>query len=301
MICVECTNPEITCLFSEYKSKYVQLTVCPRCGKFADPYIEFDNVILFLDLMLLRPQAYRHVAYNMVEEAIFKQESRTNSFEKYRKLIRFVVLSVLFEVYLKWAYEEKSDSHTLLKATVLELPPVWQYVFFVCLQLAEKALFFTLILALFIKLLGWGKVKNVNLSPSSHTLYYICVLILTLLMSLAVRCLPILMLIWPYDNAAVASIVVDVLGVFNTIEALRIITGCSYLSTTFVIAVSAFFLIGGKQLGACYAVSLLNPNVTWKEFFHDENKAFVGEIQSLTSAIMSALQFDFPKLESLFS
>ncbi|KAM9905941.1 hypothetical protein OXX79_001839 [Metschnikowia pulcherrima] len=68
-----------------HATKYIQLTVCPRCGKFADRYIEFDNVIIFLDLLLLRPQAYRHVAFNIVEESIFKSGTQ-GRFTKYRKL-----------------------------------------------------------------------------------------------------------------------------------------------------------------------------------------------------------------------
>lgn len=288
MICVECTNPEITCLYSEYKSKYIQLTVCRRCGKFADRYIEFDNVIIFLDLLLLRPQAYRHVAFNIVEESIFKLGTQ-GRFTKYRKLVRFIVLSILFEVYLKWAYEEKSETHTLLKSQVLGWLPVWQYLFFVCQQLTEKAIFFTLVLILFIKVMGWGKVPIKNLEPRLWGPYYICVLILTLLMSLSVKCLPILMLIWPYDNAAVASVVVDVLGAFNTIEALHMNTNCSYLSTVLIISTATVMLICGKQLVTSLIVAAFSPGFPWTEYLRDENEAFMLRVRSMVASVFFAL------------
>ena len=32
------------------------LTQCPRCKKFADKYVEHDFVVLFIDLVLIKPQ-----------------------------------------------------------------------------------------------------------------------------------------------------------------------------------------------------------------------------------------------------
>lgn len=34
----------------------VRLTQCPRCKRFADKYVEHDNVVLFIDLVLVKPQ-----------------------------------------------------------------------------------------------------------------------------------------------------------------------------------------------------------------------------------------------------
>ena len=39
----------------------------------ADKYIEYDNVILFLDIMLLKPQAYRHLMYNITESELLER------------------------------------------------------------------------------------------------------------------------------------------------------------------------------------------------------------------------------------
>ena len=35
----------------------VRLTQCPRCKRFADKYVEHDFVVLFIDLVLVKPQA----------------------------------------------------------------------------------------------------------------------------------------------------------------------------------------------------------------------------------------------------
>ena len=35
----------------------VRLMQCPRCKRFADKYVEHDFVVLFIDLVLVKPQA----------------------------------------------------------------------------------------------------------------------------------------------------------------------------------------------------------------------------------------------------
>ena len=39
--------------------KGVRLTQCPRCKRFADKYVEHDLVVLFIDLVLIKPQVSR--------------------------------------------------------------------------------------------------------------------------------------------------------------------------------------------------------------------------------------------------
>lgn len=61
-ICINCTQP-IQTLYTTYSKaddktlgKGVRLTQCPRCKGFADKYVEHDFVVLFIDLVLIRPQ-----------------------------------------------------------------------------------------------------------------------------------------------------------------------------------------------------------------------------------------------------
>lgn len=69
-ICIECRNP-IAQLYTTYSKaddrslgKGVRLTQCPRCKRFADKYVEHDFVVLFIDLVLIKPQVYRHLLFN---------------------------------------------------------------------------------------------------------------------------------------------------------------------------------------------------------------------------------------------
>lgn len=61
-ICIECRYPVPT-LYTTYSKaddkalgKGVRLTQCPRCKRFADKYVEHDFVVLFIDLVLIKPQ-----------------------------------------------------------------------------------------------------------------------------------------------------------------------------------------------------------------------------------------------------
>ncbi|KAG7892982.1 hypothetical protein KL936_001156 [Ogataea polymorpha] len=143
MICVECSTP-IQTLYEKYKGDHIRLTICSNCHKVADRYIEFDKVLLFIDLMLLKPQAYRHTIYNQslnygadIEDGKRElQHEKRTFFQRHGPFLRLLVLMLLFEVYLTWAYEEKNYLEnvyrtSLINQIVLELPRIMsQYLFF---------------------------------------------------------------------------------------------------------------------------------------------------------------------------
>lgn len=69
-ICIECRHPVRT-LWTSYSGAgdkssghNIRLTVCRKCGSFCDKYVEHDFVVLFIDLVLIKPQVYRHLLHN---------------------------------------------------------------------------------------------------------------------------------------------------------------------------------------------------------------------------------------------
>lgn len=61
-ICIECRHPAKT-LWTQYSGAddkssghNIRLTVCRKCGRFCDKYVEHDFVVLFIDLVLIKPQ-----------------------------------------------------------------------------------------------------------------------------------------------------------------------------------------------------------------------------------------------------
>ncbi|OKL57111.1 hypothetical protein UA08_07521 [Talaromyces atroroseus] len=128
-MCIECSYP-VSQLYTSYSKaddralgKGVRLTQCPRCKRFADKYVEHDNVVLFIDLVLIKPQVYRHLLFNRLGRDDKKLD---------RSIIRLGVLLLLFDVYLTWARIEKSS--TLASTSLSTSPIIVQYLFFLTLN-----------------------------------------------------------------------------------------------------------------------------------------------------------------------
>ncbi|KAI9213657.1 hypothetical protein DS838_001445 [Geotrichum bryndzae] len=185
MICIECMSPVQT-LYTSYSLSNIRLTACPQCNKFADKYIEYDNVLIFIDLLLLRPQVYRHMVYNTL--AASEDPSSKNSdpditttsdsssssssnparpvFALHRKTVRFFILITLFDVYLTWAKAERETMHEATAAETVaaaaaaaaaptaaafffkRLPVLGQYINFMLFCLVDTLLFYFLIYCL---------------------------------------------------------------------------------------------------------------------------------------------------------
>lgn len=63
-ICTTCTH-STEYLYTTYESEHnLRLEQCSNCKVFVDPYVEFDALTLFIDLILLKRGVYRHLLYN---------------------------------------------------------------------------------------------------------------------------------------------------------------------------------------------------------------------------------------------
>ncbi|KAJ2785707.1 sterol homeostasis protein [Coemansia javaensis] len=91
-VCVECGSP-VSALYAEYGAGHIRLTQCNECKSFADKYVEHDVVIMFIDMLLHKPQVYRHLLVN-------KLEFRRPLLE--RHIAKLGILLVLFNVYIDW-------------------------------------------------------------------------------------------------------------------------------------------------------------------------------------------------------
>uniref|UniRef100_A0A674NKB4 Protein ARV n=1 Tax=Takifugu rubripes TaxID=31033 RepID=A0A674NKB4_TAKRU len=61
--CVECSHesPE---LYRDYRNGILKITICDSCKKPVDKYIEYDLVIILIDAILCKTQAFRHILFN---------------------------------------------------------------------------------------------------------------------------------------------------------------------------------------------------------------------------------------------
>ncbi|KAI0342915.1 Arv1-domain-containing protein [Trametopsis cervina] len=63
-ICTTCTHPT-PYLYTIYNSEdSIRLEQCTSCHAFADPYVQQDTLSLWLDLILLKRDVYRHLLFN---------------------------------------------------------------------------------------------------------------------------------------------------------------------------------------------------------------------------------------------
>ncbi|RMY64592.1 hypothetical protein D0863_09713 [Hortaea werneckii] len=259
-ICIQCTYP-VPQLYTTYSKaddkalgKGVRLTQCPNCKGFADKYVEHDFVVLFLDLVLIRPQVYRHLLFNYLG----REDDRFDP-----SILRFATLLLLFDVYLTWARIEKatpSSSPSLLSPppplppfsssnpsatanstngnetgsvnVLAQQPILLQYLFFLFLCAAETVSFHLPIRTLLgLRLPDWTR----SLVP-----YYPhpALISTALLLSSFTKLFPLLLLVWQYDLPSSAS-AVSWAVIINNVAALEILLGCGYMRAAVLCGVGA--------------------------------------------------------------
>ncbi len=199
MICIECAGP-VASLYTIYGEGNVRLTQCPQCTNFADKYVEHDLVIIAIDLILIKPQVYRHLLFNLAPP-----QSSDDAMDG--RMVRFGLMQLLFDVYLTWAQAERSGAHIAAGGVL------WQYCTFLLLCVGQ-----TLALHVSLRLLarwwlGWRRPNALSTA---------------LFISSCIKLFPILMVIWAYDDVPAASRAVSWAVMVNNMEALRILLGCEY-------------------------------------------------------------------------
>ncbi|MCJ1445920.1 MAG: sterol homeostasis protein [Stictis urceolatum] len=102
----------------------VRLTQCPRCKRFADKYVEHDFVVLFIDLVLVKPQVYRHLLFNRLGR-------EDDAFDP--SIIRLGSLLLLFDVYITWSHVESLPQQITASSPIPTLPILYQYMFYLIL------------------------------------------------------------------------------------------------------------------------------------------------------------------------
>lgn len=64
LVCVEC-GASVPELVRDYGKGNLRLAICGVCNSVADKYVEYETILLFLEVLLLKPQVYRHVLCNL--------------------------------------------------------------------------------------------------------------------------------------------------------------------------------------------------------------------------------------------
>ena len=62
-MCVECGSDN-THLCEQISPSVLKLSQCTSCEAVVDKYIEYDGVLVLLEMLLLKTNVYRHVVFN---------------------------------------------------------------------------------------------------------------------------------------------------------------------------------------------------------------------------------------------
>ncbi|XP_071503010.1 protein ARV1-like [Diadema antillarum] len=85
--CIECGSSAEE-VHREYGNGIIKISHCVSCKQVVDKYVEFDPVIILLDALLFKPQAYRHILFNNVISFHW----------------RISIVCLLCDAYMKWAH-----------------------------------------------------------------------------------------------------------------------------------------------------------------------------------------------------
>ncbi|KAL9019701.1 MAG: hypothetical protein Q9185_003039 [Variospora sp. 1 TL-2023] len=233
----------------------VRLTQCPRCKRFADKYVEHDYVVLFIDLVLVKPQVYRHLLFNRLGR---------NDDELDPSITRLGTLLLLFDVYLTWSRIETLQPQLTSTSPIPHLPILLQYAFYLLLcALTTAAQHLTIRWLAGISGLG-ARIDRAN-SESEEAADQALArsspngISTALFVSSCMNLFPILMVVWKYDDAG-GSVGrgVDWAVAVQNLEALRILLECGYLGAAGLVGAGwmarwavARLTLGSVGLGGC--------------------------------------------------
>ena len=100
-VCVECMCDENESIYKKYSEGNLRLTRCIRCGDFVDRYVEYDNVLIVLDLVLHKNPAYRHLLFNDEKFSLRNRNTRELNMLTIYLLLRISFFLIILDAWTK--------------------------------------------------------------------------------------------------------------------------------------------------------------------------------------------------------
>ncbi|XP_046650305.1 protein ARV1-like isoform X1 [Daphnia pulicaria] len=121
-LCIHC-GARNEALFRVFTKSALTLQTCDDCNMIIDKYVEYDFTTIFIDILLLKLSAYRHVLYN----------SNTKSY-----LSRLVALTLLSFSYVEWVHQKGKKEH---RSEPIFYELEWGYYLIIGQEFIKAALF----------------------------------------------------------------------------------------------------------------------------------------------------------------
>lgn len=188
--CVKCGHG-VEKLYIQYSPGNIRLLKCSNCKSVADEYIECELMILVIDLILHKPQAYRHLLFNLLHR-------KNSDFDNL--LLKSSLTFFLLDAYKLWILNEISDKRSvlILGLNTLGCAFLGNLVFFCVLVFSRRFLMFKE---------GFSGYKDI---------------LLTMVVSSYLKIYMLFMMVWEFPASVVY--IIDLLVMSSNLVALRVIT-----------------------------------------------------------------------------
>ncbi|XP_027020873.2 protein ARV1 [Tachysurus fulvidraco] len=224
--CIEC-NEEASELYRDYSNGIVKITICKLCAKPVDKYIEYDPVIILIDAILCKIQAFRHILFNTQINIHWK----------------LCVFCLLCEAYLRWSRLQSSEV-TGDPADIIRYTKEWDFYGMFALAALELGVYCAGVLVVL-----WCVQK----------LYSVCVetsdLLKALLLSSYGKVLLIPAVIWEHDYSPLCFTLIRVFVLTSNAQAVRVILNCRRRLSVFAVCVGLLV-----ELCISHALHTLKPS-----------------------------------------
>uniref|UniRef100_A0A8C2P7Q9 Protein ARV n=1 Tax=Capra hircus TaxID=9925 RepID=A0A8C2P7Q9_CAPHI len=194
--CIEC-NQEAKELYRDYNHGVLKITICKSCQKPVDKYIEYDPVIILINAILCKAQAYRHILFN----------TKINMHGK------LCVFCLLCEAYLRW-WQLQDSSRSTDPDDFIRYAKEWDFYRMFAIASLEQTAYFTGIFAFL-----WVERPIRAKEKLNFTL-----LLKALLLSSYGKLLLIPAVIWEHDYTPLCLRLIKVFVLTSNFQAIREVT-----------------------------------------------------------------------------
>ncbi|KAL2081895.1 hypothetical protein ACEWY4_021713 [Coilia grayii] len=195
--CIEC-NEEASELHRDYSNGILKITICDSCKKPVDKYIEYDPVIILIDAILCKIQAFRHILFNTEINIHWK----------------LCVFCLLCEAYWRWSKLQGSEQ-TSDPADIIRYTREWDFYGMFGLAALELAVFVCGVLVCL------GLVQKLRGRTLDTRL-----LLKALLLSSYGKVLLIPAVIWEHDYSPLCLSLIKIFVLTSNTQAVRVILNC---------------------------------------------------------------------------
>ncbi|KAL7872483.1 hypothetical protein SRHO_G00074660 [Serrasalmus rhombeus] len=231
--CIECTE-DASELHRDYSNGILKITICKSCAKPVDKYIEYDPVIILIDAILCKIQAFRHILFNTEINIHWK----------------LCIFCLLCEAYLRWSQLQGSEV-TSDPADIIRYTKEWDFYGMFALAALELAVYCVGVLAVLWPV-QWLYGCSLNLAP----------LLKALLLSCYGKVLLIPAVIWEHDYSPLCFRLIRLFVLTSNTQAIRVILNCSR-------RLSVLAVFGGLLLETCVSDSLHKLQLNSHDYLPD--------------------------------